>query len=91
MSGRRTGTAFEKLLLELGIPQPQGAAVTNIEDGLKAAHAVGYPVLVRPTFVLGGRAMEIVADDDMLRRYLKTAVEVDEDKPVLVDKYISGT
>ena len=81
---------FEKLLLELGIPQPKGAAVTNIEDGLKAAHAVGYPVLVRPSFVLGGRAMEIVADDDMLRRYLKTAVEVDEDKPVLVDKYISG-
>ena len=81
---------FEKLLLELGIPQPRGAAVTNIEDGLKAAHAVGYPVLVRPSFVLGGRAMEIVADDDMLRRYLKTAVEVDEDKPVLVDKYISG-
>ena len=81
---------FEKLLLELGIPQPRGAAVTNIEDGLKAAHAVGYPVLVRPSCVLGGRAMEIVADDDMLRRYLKTAVEVDEDKPVLVDKYISG-
>ena len=81
---------FEKLLLELGIPQPRGAAVTNIEDGLKAAHEVGYPVLVRPSFVLGGRAMEIVADDQMLRRYLKTAVEVDEDKPVLVDKYISG-
>ncbi|MFR5421980.1 MAG: hypothetical protein ACLTG4_08615 [Oscillospiraceae bacterium] len=47
---------FEKLLLELNIPQPMGAAVTNLDDGLKAAHAVGYPVLVRPSFVLGGRA-----------------------------------
>ena len=82
--------SFEKLLLELDIPQPKGTAVTNIEDGVKAAGQIGYPVLVRPSFVLGGRAMEIVANEKMLRRYLKTAVEVDEDKPVLVDKYISG-
>ena len=82
--------SFEKLLLELNIPQPRGTAVTNIEDGVKAAGEIGYPVLVRPSFVLGGRAMEIVANEKMLRRYLKTAVEVDEDKPVLVDKYISG-
>jgi len=82
--------SFEKLLAELNIPQPRGTAVTNIEDGVKAAGEIGYPVLVRPSFVLGGRAMEIVANEKMLRRYLKTAVEVDEDKPVLVDKYISG-
>jgi len=82
--------SFEKLLLQLDIPQPKGTAVTNIEDGVKAAGQIGYPVLVRPSFVLGGRAMEIVANEKMLRRYLKTAVEVDEDKPVLVDKYISG-
>ena len=81
---------FEKLLLELNIPQPMGAAVTNLDDGLKAAHAVGYPVLVRPSFVLGGRAMEIVADDEMLRHYLQNAVRTGEGKPVLVDKYISG-
>ncbi|MBR7057022.1 MAG: carbamoyl-phosphate synthase large subunit [Oscillospiraceae bacterium] len=81
---------FEKLLLKLGIPQPKGAAVTNIEDGVRAAEEIGYPVLVRPSFVLGGRAMEIVADEAMLRRYLKTAVEIDEDKPVLVDKYLAG-
>ncbi len=81
---------FEKVLRELNIPQPQGKAVTRIEDGVRAAAEIGYPVLVRPSFVLGGRAMQIVADEDQLRRYLRTAVEIDEDKPVLVDKYISG-
>lgn len=82
--------AFEKLLLELAIPQPQGRAVTNIEEGVKAANEIGYSVLVRPSFVLGGRAMQIVAKEEHLRHYLKTAVEIDEDKPVLVDKYICG-
>ncbi len=82
--------AFEKLLSELKIPQPKGKAVTNIEDGIRAANEIGYPVLVRPSFVLGGRAMQIVAKDEDLRHYLKTAVEIDEDKPVLVDKYIVG-
>ena len=81
---------FEKLLKELNIPQPKGQAVTKIEDGVKAANEIGYPVLVRPSFVLGGRAMQIVADEKALRHYLKTAVEIDEDKPVLVDKYIIG-
>ncbi len=81
---------FEKVLKELNIPQPKGQAVTKIEDGVKAAKEIGYPVLVRPSFVLGGRAMQIVADEEQLRRYLRTAVEIDEDKPVLVDKYISG-
>ena len=82
--------AFEKLLKELDIPQPKGKAVTKIEDGLAAADEIGYPVLVRPSFVLGGRAMQIVANEEQLRQYLRTAVEIDEDKPVLVDKYISG-
>ncbi len=82
--------SFEKILLELGIPQPKGQAVTRIEDGVKAAEEIGYPVLVRPSFVLGGRAMQIVADEAQLRHYLKTAVEIDADKPVLVDKYIRG-
>ncbi len=82
--------SFEKILRELGIPQPKGHAVTNIEDGIAAAAEIGYPVLVRPSFVLGGRAMQIVAGEDQLRHYLKTAVEIDEDKPVLVDKYIQG-
>lgn len=82
--------AFEKVLEELHIPQPEGRAVTKIEDGVAAAAKIGYPVLVRPSFVLGGRAMQIVADEAGLRHYLKTAVEIDEDKPVLVDKYIQG-
>ena len=82
--------AFEKILLSLNIPQPKGQAVTNIEAGVKAAAEIGYPVLVRPSFVLGGRAMEIVSNEQALRHYLKTAVEIDEDKPVLVDKYIQG-
>ena len=81
---------FEHLLLKLNIPQPKGTAVTDIEAGVKAAAEIGYPVLVRPSFVLGGRAMEIVANEEMLRHYLKNAVEIDADKPVLVDKYISG-
>ena len=82
--------AFEKLLSELHIPQPKGRAVTCIEAGVRAAEEIGYPVLVRPSFVLGGRAMQIVAKEEALRNYLKTAVEIDEDKPVLVDKYIRG-
>ena len=81
---------FEEVLTRLNIPQPRGEAVTSVEDGVRAAAEIGYPVLVRPSFVLGGRAMEIVANEEMLRRYLKTAVEVDADKPVLVDKYIIG-
>ena len=82
--------AFENLLNELDIPRAKGQAVTKIEDGIRAAAEIGYPVLVRPSFVLGGRAMQIVANENQLRHYLKTAVEIDEDKPVLVDKYIEG-
>ena len=82
--------AFEALLNELEISRPLGKAVTSIEEGIEAAAEIGYPVLVRPSFVLGGRAMQIVAKEKQLRQYLQTAVEIDEDKPVLVDKYIRG-
>ena len=82
--------AFENLLNELNIPRAKGQAVTKLEDGIAAAAEIGYPVLVRPSFVLGGRAMQIVANEEQLRHYLRTAVEIDEDKPVLVDKYIEG-
>ncbi len=82
--------SFEKVLKTLDIPQPKGRAVTKIEDGIAAANEIGYPVLVRPSFVLGGRAMQIVSNEEQLRQYLRTAVEIDEDKPVLVDKYIQG-
>ena len=82
--------SFEKIMEELQIPQPKGRAVTNIEDGVKAAEEIGYPVLVRPSYVLGGRAMQIVANEESLRTYLKSAVAINEDQPVLVDKYIQG-
>ena len=82
--------SFEKILSSLGIPQPKGQAVTKIEDGVRVAREVGYPVLVRPSFVLGGRAMQLVGNEKQLRHYLKTAVEIDEDRPVLVDHYIQG-
>ncbi len=81
---------FEKILEELEIPQPKGQAVTRIEDGVRVAKEIGYPVLVRPSFVLGGRAMQLVGNEEQLRHYLRTAVEIDEDKPVLVDHYIQG-
>ncbi|MCI5537662.1 MAG: carbamoyl-phosphate synthase large subunit [Oscillospiraceae bacterium] len=81
---------FDAVIKSLNIPNPQGEAVTDIESGVAAAERIGYPVLVRPSFVLGGRAMEIVANEKMLRKYLKNAVDVDEDKPVLIDKYIVG-
>ena len=81
---------FNEVIHSIGIPNPVGEAVTDIESGVAAAERIGYPVLVRPSFVLGGRAMEIVANEEMLRKYLKNAVEVDEDKPVLIDKYLMG-
>ncbi|MCH5233265.1 MAG: carbamoyl-phosphate synthase large subunit [Muribaculaceae bacterium] len=81
---------FEKILEELNIPQPKGKAVTNIEDGITAAKEIGYPVLVRPSYVLGGRAMQIVNNQQQLQKYLKEAVEINSDHPVLVDKYIMG-
>ena len=83
--------SFDKVVKHTNIPLPKGKAVTNIEDGLAAAKNIGYPVLVRPSFVLGGRAMQIVNDDKQLVEYLTNAVKIDEDQPVLVDKYICGT
>ena len=82
--------SFEKIMDKLKIPQPTGRAVTNIEDGVVAAAEIGYPVLVRPSYVLGGRAMQIVANEEGLRSYLATAVEISNKQPVLVDKYVSG-
>lgn len=81
---------FEKLLKKLDIPQPKGKAITKIKDGIVTANKIGYPILVRPSFVLGGRAMQIVSNDEQLETYLKTSVEINEEKPVLIDKYIIG-
>lgn len=81
---------FEDLLIKLNIPEPKGTTVTKLEDGIKAANEIGYPVLVRPSYVLGGRAMQIVNDDEQLLAYLENAVAIDEKQPVLIDKYIQG-
>ena len=82
--------AFELLIRDLKIPHPEGQAVRSIEEGIRAAEEIGYPVLVRPSYVLGGRAMEIVANKKMLIRYLSDAVRVNADRPVLIDRYIVG-
>ena len=81
---------FEQVVRSCHIPQPLGQAVSNIADGLAVANRIGYPVLVRPSYVLGGHAMQIVNTDDQLKSYLDTAVKIDHDQPVLVDKYIHG-
>ena len=81
---------FEAFLDRLGIPQPPGAAVTNVDDALSVASNIGYPVLVRPSYVLGGRAMEIVNTADDLKSYVATAVQLSTRHPVLVDKYLQG-
>ncbi len=81
---------FERVLTELGIPKPAGRAVTSAEAALRVAEEVGYPVLVRPSYVLGGRAMEIVFNPDELGTYMRYAVDVSPRAPILVDKYVLG-
>ncbi len=81
---------FEDFLARLGIPQPPGGAVTRVEDALVVAENIGYPVLVRPSYVLGGRAMEIVYGPDELVSYVSAAAEVSQKRPILVDKYLVG-
>ena len=82
---------FDELLTECGIPRPQGHTVFDTEGALAAAHDVGFPVMVRPSYVLGGRAMEIVYNDDELKHYMSSAVKASHEHPVLVDHYIMGT
>lgn len=82
---------FDELLENIGIPRPQGASVTNSEDAITAANEIGYPVVVRPSYVLGGRAMEIVYNENELRDYMGRAVKASPEHPVLVDRYMQGT
>jgi len=81
---------FEEFLARLGIPQPPGAAVSSVEEALRIAQNSGYPVVVRPSYVLGGRAMEIVHTAGELIRYLEVATQVSSGRPVLIDKYMEG-
>ncbi|MCS3918643.1 carbamoyl-phosphate synthase large subunit [Fervidibacter sacchari] len=79
------------LLNSLGIPYPPGKAVTSIEEAIRVAREIGYPVLVRPSYVLGGRAMDIVYNEEEMLTYLEYVVSVAPDRPILVDKYFAGT
>ena len=81
--------SFEHIMTQLGIPQPKGQAVTNIEAGVKAAAEIGYPVLVRPSYVLGGRGMEVVYDPENLTKYMDAAVGVTPDRPILIDRFLN--
>ncbi len=81
---------FEAFLNGLGIPQPPGAAVLRVEDAINVAEKLGYPVLVRPSYVLGGRAMEIVQNPSELARFVQQAADVSDGKPILIDKYLEG-
>ncbi len=79
---------FSKLLEELGIPQPEHGIAYSVEEAKEIAKRIGYPVLVRPSYVLGGRAMEIVYDEETLVRYIEEAIEVSPEKPILIDKFL---
>jgi carbamoyl-phosphate synthase large subunit len=81
---------FESFLNHLGIPQPPGAAVTSLDEGIKVSRTLGFPLLVRPSYVLGGRAMEIVHDEQELIKYMSLALEMDSKRPTLIDKYFEG-
>jgi len=81
---------FEKLLGELQIPQPVGTAVTNIDQAINAANNIGYPVLVRPSYVIGGRGMQVVYDETELISYVKAAALISTEHPILIDQYIQG-
>jgi carbamoyl-phosphate synthase large subunit len=81
---------FEDFLNQLGIPQPPGAGVISLQESISTAKLLGYPVLVRPSYVLGGRAMEIVHNEEELVRYMSLALEMDSQHPILVDKYFEG-
>ncbi|MGE9842156.1 carbamoyl-phosphate synthase large subunit [Selenomonas bovis] len=82
---------FDEVLTQTHIPRPRGISVTNLQDAIDGAADIGYPVMVRPSYVLGGRAMEIVYNEAELRDYMSRAVKVTPDHPVLVDRYMEGT
>jgi len=81
---------FRQVMRKLGIPQPESGMASSVEEALEIAKQIGYPLMVRPSFVLGGRAMEIVHDEQMLRHYLKRAVEVSPKRPILIDKFLDN-
>ena len=81
---------FRKLMKELGIPQPESDMASTLDKALKIAERIGYPLMVRPSYVLGGRAMEVVHDEDMLRYYVAKATDVSPERPILIDKFLAN-
>ena len=79
---------FRKKMLKLGIPQPEAGMASTLDEAMQIAQKIGYPLMVRPSYVLGGRAMEIVEDEDMLRHYVAAAVDVSPERPILIDKFL---
>ena len=81
---------FRQKMEKLGIPQPESGMASTLAEAMKVAARIGYPLMVRPSFVLGGRAMEIVHDEDMLKHYMQAAVDVSPERPILIDKFLEN-
>ncbi|HBD07144.1 MAG TPA: carbamoyl phosphate synthase large subunit, partial [Syntrophobacteraceae bacterium] len=79
---------FRKIMKDLGIPMPESGMASTLEEALEVAGRIGYPLMVRPSYVLGGRGMEVVHDQEMLKRYVAAAVGVTPDRPILIDKFL---
>jgi carbamoyl-phosphate synthase large subunit len=81
---------FRKVIEKLGVPQPASGMASNLKEALDIAKRIGYPLMVRPSYVLGGRGMEVVHDEDMLTHYVKAAVDISPDRPILIDKFLDN-
>ena len=81
---------FRKIMRELGIPQPESGMASTMEEAREIAERIGYPLMVRPSYVLGGRGMEVVLDDEMLRQYVNAAVEISPERPILIDRFLDN-
>ena len=81
---------FNAMMHKLEIPMPESGMAVNVEEALEIAHRIGYPMMVRPSYVLGGRGMEVVYDDDMLRNYMAAAIDVTPERPILMDKFLQN-
>ncbi len=81
---------FRKIMRKLSIPQPKAGMAVNVEEALNIADTIGYPLMVRPSYVLGGRAMEVIHDDEMLKHYMAAAVDVTPERPILIDKFLDN-
>jgi carbamoyl-phosphate synthase large subunit len=81
---------FRKMMVKLGIPMPESGMASNLEEALRVAERIGYPLMVRPSYVLGGRGMEVVHDEEMLQQYVAAAVGVTPERPILIDKFLEN-